>query len=408
MKETHTKPVLRFPEFNDVWEKKKLGEVSNSIMYGMNSAAIPYDGENKYLRITDIDENTREFIPKPLVSPEGEIEEKYKLKYGDIVFTRTGASVGKTYLYKPKDGNLLFAGFLIKFYIFNGNPYFIFVQTLREEFNKWVLKMSMRSGQPGLNAEECKEFELSFPTLPEQFKIASFLTAVDEKIQALKKKKNLLEQYKKGVMQKIFSQEIRFKIKNEDGKLIEPPKWEKKKLGEVLIKNSTKNKNQKYSLVQSVSNKYGFINQDEMFEDRRVASKNTSNYYVIEKGHFAYNPSRIDVGSLAYKYDDKISIISPLYISFKANQDFLIDNYLLNWFSTEQFQMQMNNSFEGSVRNTLSYESLIRISILLPCLEEQTLIANFLSAIDEKIMHTQNQISKTETWKKGLLQKMFV
>ena len=94
-------PALRFPEFKGEWDKKKLGEVCENIMYGMNSAAIPFDGENKYLRITDIDEDSREFIPKPLVSPDGEIEEKYKLKYGDIVFTRTGASVGKTYLVIP-------------------------------------------------------------------------------------------------------------------------------------------------------------------------------------------------------------------------------------------------------------------------------------------------------------------
>src|SRR5690554_2675000 len=89
--------------------------------------------------------------------------------------------------------------------------------------------------------------------------------------------------------------------------------WERIPLKNILIKNSTKNKNQKYTLVQSVSKIHGFINQDEFFENRRVASKDTSNYYVIKKGAFAYNPSRIDIGSLAYKFDDKTSIISPLY-----------------------------------------------------------------------------------------------
>jgi type I restriction enzyme S subunit len=145
-----------------------------------------------------------------------------------------------------------------------------------------------------------------------------------------------------------------------------------------------------------------------MFEDRRVASKDTSNYYVIEKGHFAYNPSRIDVGSLAYKFDDEISTISPLYISFRAKKENLNDDYLLNWFNTEQFIKQMNSSFEGSVRNTLSYESLVKMVISIPCLEEQTKIANFLTAIDVKINRTENQIQQTQQFKKGLLQKMFV
>jgi type I restriction enzyme S subunit len=397
-------PALRFPEFKGEWEKKKLGEISDKVMYGMNSSAIEFDGINKYLRITDIDESSREFIPKPLVSPSGYVEERYKLRNGDIVFTRTGASVGKTYLYNPKDGNLLFAGFLIKFSIIEGNPFFIFSQTLKESYNKWVLKMSMRSGQPGLNSEECKDLELYFPSLPEQTKIASFLTTVDDKLQALKQKKTLLEQHKKGVMQKLFSQELRFKDDNGS----EFPQWEKKKLGNVLIKNSKKNKGQEFSLVQSVSNKHGFINQDEMFEDRRVASNDTSNYYVIEKGYFAYNPSRIDVGSLAYKFDNITSVISPLYISFKTNSAFLNDEFLLEWFSTQQFTRQMNSSFEGSVRNTLSYESLTKIEINFPCLEEQIKIANFLSAIDDKINHCQSQIEKMEIWKKGLLQQMFV
>jgi restriction endonuclease S subunit len=113
-------------------------------------------------------------------------------------------------------------------------------------------------------------------------------------------------------------------------------------------------------------------------------------------------------GDPGYKFDDEISTISPLYISFRANQEFLTDEFLLNWFSIEEFLMQMNNSFEGSVRNTLSYESLIRMEISVPSLPEQTKIANFLSSIDAKINHTETQIQQTQTWKKGLLQKMFV
>ena len=213
-----------------------------------------------------------------------------------------------------------------------------------------------------------------------------------------------MEQYKKGVMQKIFSQEIRFKDDNGN----EYPDWEEKKLGEVLVKNSKKNKNQEFKLVQSVSNKRGFVNQDEYFEDRIIASKDLSNYYVIQKGDFAYNPSRIDVGSLAYKFDNNTSVISPLYISFKAVVSSLVDSFLLEWFTTQQFTRQMNSSFEGSVRNTLSYESLRKIDITFPCIEEQTKIAHFLSAIDKKIKYCQEQIANTEVWKKGLLQQMFV
>ena len=175
-----------------------------------------------------------------------------------------------------------------------------------------------------------------------------------------------------------------------------------------MLKNSTKNKNQRYSTVQSVSNKYGFINQEDIFEDRRVASVDTSNYYVIDKGCFAYNPSRINVGSLAYKFDDKISIISPLYISFKAENIFLIDTFLLYWFKTIEFTKQMNNSFEGSVRNTLSYENLIKMNISIPSLEEQIQISSFLTKIDQKIQTEKAILEQLEMQKKYLLQQMFV
>ncbi|MCO5279392.1 MAG: restriction endonuclease subunit S [Saprospiraceae bacterium] len=136
--------------------------------------------------------------------------------------------------------------------------------------------------------------------------------------------------------------------------------------------------------------------------------ENTSNYYVIEKGSFAYNPSRIDVGSLAYKKDNTTSIISPLYISFKADNSFLIDAFLLNWFNTQEFKKQMINSFEGSVRNTLSYESLTKMNVSIPSIAEQAVIANFLSSIDEKIETEKKILQQYENQKKYLLQNMFI
>jgi type I restriction enzyme S subunit len=181
--------------------------------------------------------------------------------------------------------------------------------------------------------------------------------------------------------------------------------WEVKKLGEVLEKNKEKNKDRKYTLVQSVSNKFGFINQDEYFENRIVASKDTSNYYVIRKGCFAYNPSRIDVGSLAYKNDENISIISPLYVSFKAKNDKVLDLYLLNWFRSNSFIEQM--IFEGGVRNTLNFDNLIEISIPLPSLPEQQKIASCLSSLDEVITGEQQKLELLKQHKKGLLQNLF-
>jgi len=180
-----SKPELRFPEFNDEWNKKKLSEISANPSYGMNSAAKDYDGKNKYIRITDIDEKSNKFIPNPLCSPDDNLDKNFLLKDNDLLFARTGASTGKSYLYNNNDGKLYFAGFLIKFNITNANSKFIFYNTLREEYKNWVKVTSVRSGQPGINANEYKNYELKLPSLKEQEKIVFFLSHVDKKIDLL-------------------------------------------------------------------------------------------------------------------------------------------------------------------------------------------------------------------------------
>ena len=112
-KEMEKVPKLRFPEFGEEWEEKRLGEISETPLYGMNASSKKFDGKNIYLRITDIDEKSRQLKRDKLTSPDAELKDEYKLKEGDLLFVRTGASVGKTYLDKPDDGILYFAGFLI-------------------------------------------------------------------------------------------------------------------------------------------------------------------------------------------------------------------------------------------------------------------------------------------------------
>jgi type I restriction enzyme S subunit len=409
MEKVKNVPNLRFPEFSKPWERKKIGDISEKV----NSGKTPLGGETVYVEKGILFIRSQNVLDSKLSLENSTyiteiINNTMKnsiVLANDILLNITGASLGRSCVV-PKDftiGNVNQHVCIIRL---NSEYEPAFVQPIfaSEKGQNIFTSLQTGSGREGLNFQSIKAIEISFPSLPEQQKIASFLTAVDEKLQALKQKKTLLEQYKKGVMQQIFSQELRFKDDNGN----DFADWEEKKLGEVLIKNSKKNKNQEFKLVQSVSNKHGFVNQDEYFEDRVIASKNLSNYYVIQKGDFAYNPSRIDVGSLAYKFDDNASVISPLYISFKADKDYLNDAFLLEWFSTQQFTRQMNSSFEGSVRNTLSFESLRKIEISFPCLLEQTKISNFLSAIDDKLNHCQEKISKLEVWKKGLLQGMFV
>ena len=185
------------------WKEKKLGEISSSPKYGLNASGIDYDGEHKYLRITDIDEVTHTFSPEEITTP-SEFSDDYLLEENDIVFARTGASTGKTYLYNPNDGDLYFAGFLIKFHIKDANARFVFYQTCTHEYEKWVHVMSIRSGQPGINSEEYSTLKIKLPCIEEQQKIANCLSSMDSLIQNQQKVVTTWQQRKKALLQQMF------------------------------------------------------------------------------------------------------------------------------------------------------------------------------------------------------------
>ncbi len=160
----------------------------------MNAASKPFDGEHKYIRITDIDENTSEYNGDGVVSPDIEIDERYRVKENDILFARTGASTGKTYLYDSKDGQLYYAGFLIRMNVSPRNDSrFVFYQTQTPRYKKWVQIMSMRSGQPGINSQEYSSYRCFLPKIDEQQRIANLLTLIDQRISIQNK---VIERYK--------------------------------------------------------------------------------------------------------------------------------------------------------------------------------------------------------------------
>ena len=198
-------PKLRFKEFNDEWSFTELAKISSDISYGMGLASKEYDGVNKYIRITDIDEKTNKYSNKDIVSPDGVLEDKYLVNKNDILFARTGASTGKTYLYDEKDGKLYFAGFLIRANIINHDANFIFQQTKTNKYNKWVKIMSMRSGQPGINSQEYGSYKFSITSPEEEEKISKTLNLLDKKIELQTKKIEDLKLFKKGLIKKIFS-----------------------------------------------------------------------------------------------------------------------------------------------------------------------------------------------------------
>ena len=384
------------------WHKTTLGEISQDIMYGMNAKAIPYDGEHKYIRITDIDEATNRFTPNPLSSPDGEIGEKYKLKEGDILFARTGASVGKSYLFNEQDGNLYFAGFLIKFHITQNNPIFIYSQTQNSSYWSWVKSVSMRSGQPGINAEEFRKLPLIIAPLQEQRAIANILQTWDT---AIEKTEVLI-----AAKEKQFDWLVTHLISNQ----FENPNWEKVTLGDSgCCYTGLSGKNR-----QDFGSGKPYIPYLNIFNNSRINPKYLDYVSIrqgerqntVKKGDVFFTISSEtpeDVGTSSVLLDD----IGECYLNsfcfgWRCTSREIIPEFLKYYFRSFQFRHQAVKLAQGVTRFNLSKSQLMKARIYYPDTTTQKHIAETLNTARQEIDTLKTLADRYRTQKCGLLQKL--
>jgi type I restriction enzyme S subunit len=247
------------------------------------------------------------------------------------------------------------------------------------------------TGVPQLTAPQISGYKIKFPSLPEQQKIASFLTAVDQRIQLLQKKKAKLEEYKKGVMQKLFSQEIRFKIEGPDGELVEPPDWEEKKLGEICL--ITTGKLDANAMVDNGEFRFYTCAKD---------------YFKIDKYAFDFEALLIsgngaNVGYI-HHYKGKFNAYQRTYVLYNLSENYKYIKYFLN----QYLQRRIHREKKDGNTPYIVMSTLTEMAIKIPSLPEQKKIARFLTSLDESIEMVEIQIESTTLFKKGLLQKMFV
>lgn len=410
-------PRLRFPGFTDEWEQRKLGDVCISFEYGLNAAAKDFDGINKYIRITDIDDETRTFLNTNLMSPDCDLSlsENYQLQDNDIVFARTGASVGKTFIYKASDGLVYYAGFLIRAKIKKDTyPDFVFYCTLTKQYEKFIRITSQRSGQPGVNAQEYATFEFCLPSYEEQEQIGKYFRNLDNLIILYQRKLEHLKELKKGLIQKMFPKngektpEIRFPGFTEA--------WEQRKLGELCERVSRKNKNGESDLPLTIASQYGLIDQRDFF-NKVVAAKDMSNYYLLKKGEFAYNKSYsngFDYGSIKRLNAYEQGCLSTLYICFGITSDDIESDYLECFFDTLKWYSDITMICAEGARNhgLLNVDTKAffdEVTIEMPTSrEEQKQISTYLNNLDNLITLHQRRLDHLKELKKGLLQQMFV
>ena len=204
--------------------------------------------------------------------------------------------------YRKYDGKLYYAGFLIRANVTKHNPYFVFSQLHTHRYWSWVSIMSARSGQPGINSQEYSSFPVYVTSLREEEKISALLSLIDERIATQNKIIEDLKLLKSAIIESTYYNRS----------------YHSCRIGDVIEQISERNKDKSIDMVLSVSNKQGFIHQSEQFENRIIASEDTSNYKIVHKNDFAYNPARINVGSIARLRTINMGIVSPMYICFRV------------------------------------------------------------------------------------------
>ena len=398
-------PSLRFPEFRGNWEVKKLKEVADigrgKSKHRPRDAEFLYGGKYPFIQTGDI-RKAGLYLTEFTQTYSEEGLKQSKLWFEDTLCITIAANIAETSILKIK---ACFPDSIIGLIPSENKTTVLFVKHLFDKFKIQIQSLSQGAAQDNLNQEKLSNIEFVFPELKEQTKIASFLTAVDDKLQALKQKKTLLEHYKKGVMQKIFSQELRFKDENGN----EYPDWEEKKLGEVCemkngyaFKSNTYSVNGKYNIVTiaNVQNGYLDIKKINKIED---VPNDCLKHQILEIDDLLIsltgNVGRVCfVSELNCLLNQRVGKLIPKNIS---------KLFLFQLLRLDAFITQMISDSQGGAQLNLSKPDIERYEIYLPSMSEQIKIANFLSAMDDKINNCQSQIEKTEVWKKGLLQQMF-
>lgn len=403
-------PKIRFDKFNDDWEQRKLGEMATSFEYGLNVAAKEYDGENKYIRITDIDDNTHEFLTENLTSPDDDLTdaENYKLAKGDILFARTGASVGKSYIYRDSDGLVYYAGFLIRARIKEEyDVEFVFQNTLTDRYRKYIAVTSQRSGQPGVNAQEYSKFEIQVPEKEEQIKIGCYFRALDNLITLHQRKYEKLQMIKKSMLEKMFPQngekkpEIRFEGFTDD--------WEQRKWCDTVDIST--------EMVDPTSGEYDDMphiapGNIESFTGRILDNVKSVKEEQLISGKFRFRPGDVVYGKInpqlgKYFYASVDGLTSADAYVFNGKNG-VTQKFLFSLLQTEDFFKYSVSVSKRSGMPKINRDELNAYGFLAPKEEEQEQIGSFLLEIDNLITLHQRKLEKLRNIKKSMLEKMFV
>ena len=364
-------PHLRFPEFGGEWEKCKFKDVCKVGTGNKNTQDKVEDGLFPfYVRSQNIERiNSWSFE-------------------GEAILTAGDGAVGKVFHYSIGKIGVHQRVYILSDFKCDGKYLY---QYFSSHFYNRVKRLSAKNTVDSVRMEMITEMPLSLPSIEEQTKIGRLLSLLDKRIATQNKVIEDLKKLKSAIAERVYNCRT----------------YQLYRIGDVIEQVSKRNNSMSIDKVLSVSNKLGFINQSEQFEDRIVASEDTSNYKIVYKDDFAYNPARINVGSIARLKHFNKGIVSPMYICFRVKQGIALD-YLEYFFTTNYFFNEMQKRLEGSVRQCLSFEGLCNIPIYIPNLDEQQKMGRKVSVIMEKIDNENRYLDSLKMQKKYLLRQMFI
>ncbi len=401
-------PKVRFTSFSDEWTSSIIKNETSYVDYRgktpkkVNSGVLLITAKNIKEGFIDY-QASAEFIEP---SDYDNVMSRGKPKIGDVLFT-TEAPLGNVAQVDRED--IALAQRVIKFDGKNSvKNDFLKQYFLSAPFRKKLDQKSIGSTVKGIKGSELHKMEIVFPSTNEQQKIADFLSSVDKKISLLKEKHILLTQYKKGVMQKLFKQEIRFKDDNGN----DFPDWQTIPLSKLASKNSVKNKDESVNAVLTNSAKDGIVNQGDYFKKDIANQQNLGGYTVVEKNDFVYNPRISELAPVGPIKRNHIGqgVMSPLYTVFRFKDDSLLD-YLELYFNTTMWYRYMHSIANFGARHdrmNITTSDFYALPLPIPSENERVKIVSFVNALEVKVSAVKQQIELTQTFKKGLLQQMFV
>ena len=383
-------PAIRFKGFSDAWEQRKVQGVADRFdnLRIPVAANLRVHGTTPYYGANGIQDYVEGF------THDGEF----------VLVAEDGANDLKNYPVKCVNGRIWVNNHA---HVLQGkagiadNSFLAFAISQSD-----IESLLVGGGRAKLNAETLMSIEFRLPCLQEQYRIGEYLTQLNHLITLHQRKFEKLTNMKKSMLEKMFPQngssypEIRFKG------FTDP--WEQRKFSDITFPAGEKNKDNLPLESYSITNEHGFVPQDEKFENggtMREADKRM--YYIVSPNSFAYNPARINVGSIGYQNIGKNVIVSSLYEVFKTSED-VDDRLLWHWFKSPDFQKLIMQLQEGGVRLYFYYDKLCMGEVSLPSLEEQRKIGKLFDTLDNLITLHQRELEKLQNIKKSMLEKMFV